>query len=180
MNCNLRSGGGCISFDEEGASSQAVRILASKGRRKILYIAPIGGDHYSVEARYSGICSALKSAGMPQPGRIGMDAHAPLSILLENKEAILECDSALLFSDNMGPKLYSAMRELGRKIPDDFSVISFNDMDYSNSVHPRLSTFSPDYIQLGIDSFGMLDQMMNGIKCPKMLYKYNYLERESA
>ena len=58
--------------------------------------------------------------------------------------------------------LYLAARERGLRIPDDLSVIGFDDMDFARVLSPPLTTVALDAELLGSKSFELLEQRMSG------------------
>ena len=50
----------------------------------------------------------------------------------------------------------------GRKIPEDLSVIGFDNIGYSQFVNPKLTTIAQDIYKMGNLSCGLLLESING------------------
>jgi LacI family repressor for deo operon, udp, cdd, tsx, nupC, and nupG len=90
--------------------------------------------------------SALASAGLA-PGPLGHVVHDPraaaLNLLLQEPTAVV-CSS-----DALALELYRAARELGLSIPDDVSVVGFDDSALASSATPALTSVRVDYVEFG-------------------------------
>ena len=64
--------------------------------------------------------------------------------------------------DVIAAGLYLAARERGLRIPEDLSVVGFDDMDFARVLSPPLTTVALDAELLGSKSFELLEQRMSG------------------
>ena len=64
--------------------------------------------------------------------------------------------------DVIAAGLYLAARERGLRIPEDLSVVGFDDMDFARVLSPPLTTVALDAELLGSRSFELLEQRMSG------------------
>ena len=65
--------------------------------------------------------------------------------------------------------IYLAARERGLRIPDDLSVVGFDDMDFARVLDPPLTTVALDADRLGSTSFELLELRMTGRRTRKQL-----------
>ena len=84
--------------------------------------------------------------------------------LLEQEPTAVFCDD-----DVIAAGLYLAARERGLRIPDDLSVIGFDDMDFARVLSPPLTTVALDAELLGATSFELLEQRMSGKRTRKQV-----------
>jgi DNA-binding LacI/PurR family transcriptional regulator len=77
--------------------------------------------------------------------------------LLEEEPTAVFCDD-----DVIAAGLYLAARERGLRIPDDLSVVGFDDMDFARVLEPPLTTVALDADRLGATSFELLELRMRG------------------
>ncbi|MEU0671981.1 LacI family DNA-binding transcriptional regulator [Streptomyces sp. NPDC006172] len=121
----------------------ATRHLADLGHRRI---AMIGGpeDQLCCSARLDGYQSALRSAGLPidpelivHAGLTREDGCSAAHSLL----ALPERPTAIFASNDLQALgVYQAAREAGLRIPDDLSVVGFDDLPVVAWVDPPLTT----------------------------------------
>jgi DNA-binding LacI/PurR family transcriptional regulator len=84
-------------------------------------------------------------------------------------------------SDVFTVGLYREARALGLKLPDDLSVISFDDNEISRYLHPALTTFQQDRSAIGTEAAALLLRKIAGqpttnrVRIPVKL-----IERESC
>jgi LacI family transcriptional regulator len=57
---------------------------------------------------------------------------------------------------------YGALDELGRRCPEDMSVIGFNDMPFVDRLHPPLSTVRFPHTQVGTEAARLLIERIEG------------------
>ena len=63
--------------------------------------------------------------------------------------------------------MYLAARERGIRIPDELSVIGFDDMEFARVLDPPLTTVALDAELLGSTSFELLELRLNGKRTRK-------------
>ncbi len=135
--------------DEEGARAAAVHLL-ELGHRSFLVISlgPFpspAGDPWSVRARrMSGYSSALAAAGIILADREVEIAPASVEGGTEAFERAwasgLRPTAVLAMSDAMAVGALSAARRLGLDVPEDVSVVGFDDIELSQYTDPPMTT----------------------------------------
>lgn len=120
----------------------ATRHLIDLGHRRIAMIT--GPDHPFCLARSSGYVSALAEAGLP------MDPNLMVKTLLTREDGYTAARELLARSDRptavftandmQALGVYQAARELGLSIPEDLSVVGFDDVPAVAWVDPPLTT----------------------------------------
>ncbi|MGW8767217.1 LacI family DNA-binding transcriptional regulator [Streptomyces sp. NPDC055815] len=120
----------------------ATRHLLDLGHRRIAMIS--GPDHPFCRARFSGYASALAEAGVPvEPGLVvkthldrehGIAAARELLCRPDRPTAVFTAN------DMQAMGVYQAARELGLRIPDDLSVVGFDDVPAVAWMDPPLTT----------------------------------------
>ncbi len=138
----------CVVSDNEGGAFEAVQHLVSLGRKRIAYLGKFEGDHWEFIERYQGYTRALHDNGLELDlaltvacGLTLEDSAAAVARLIDEGVAF---DAVFASTDVMG---IGALRELsarGIKVPDQVSVMGFDDLWVCNTVSPRLSTVRQD------------------------------------
>ena len=148
---------GIVPDDEQGGYEQA-RYLLSRGHRRIGFITLLE----ALDATYlrrSGIRRAFKDAGVSYnsdlelPGYVGKwptetsivrDAAFKLLKYADRPTAII-CGN-----DAVAMQVYSVAAELGVSIPQDLSLIGFDDLRLiSETLYPKLTTVALPYFDIG-------------------------------
>jgi LacI family transcriptional regulator len=143
----------------------AIEHLISLGHRRI---ATVTGCHgwCAAEDRLAGYYSALLAAGLPQrPEYIletdfqyegGYLAGQALLALPEPPTAIFAQ------SDNLAIGVMRAARARGLRVPEDLSVVGFNDVEVARVTTPTLTTISQPLQALGHHAVSMLYRQIEG------------------
>lgn len=72
-------------------------------------------------------------------------------------------------------------KEMGLKIPDDISVISFGGYEIDKIIEPELSTIKFDSFNAGVSAANTLINLINNIKVEKVFYiDYTFIEGKSV
>ncbi|MBN1270451.1 MAG: LacI family DNA-binding transcriptional regulator [Kiritimatiellae bacterium] len=137
--------GRCVTIDNVKASHKAASRLLALGRRTIACVMPPEDVDHVWHDRLDGYKKALKEHGLKyDPSLI---AHGKWVNVAEGEEAtagLLKSrpgvDAILFGSDIQAYGGIKALREAGRRIPDDVAVIGFDDMEYNEAMVPRLSS----------------------------------------
>ncbi len=132
-----------VGCDSVAGARHAVAHLISLGRRAIGFI---GGFAPMVETaqRYIGYQAALSEAGLPlDPALVAFTdftpeqgARAAARIL----QARPDLDGLFVCSDFMSIAIMEHVRALGRRVPDDLSVVGYDDIQLAAYCSPRLTT----------------------------------------
>ncbi|TDO94877.1 LacI family transcriptional regulator [Halanaerobium saccharolyticum] len=152
-----------ISDNEEGAR-KAVRHLAELGHQKI---ATIEGEEITVptQKRLAGYKAEMKAQNLEIrdewviQGRFSVDGgyQAMKEILrLENKPTAIFCQG-----DEIAVGAMQATKEAGLKVPDDFSIVGFDDIEISQYLNPALTTVCQKKEEMGIEAANMVIELIN-------------------
>jgi LacI family transcriptional regulator len=149
--------------DNYHLSYTVCNYLISKGHQKIGFIGNINKTS-SIADRYFGYLKSLVSARLP----INKDWHININIekcavtseilaaLPENLPSafICHCDAA-------AQRLYTALALKGLKIPDDISVISFDNTPLCDNLMPKLTSAGPQKEYYAKKAFNLMIECLN-------------------
>jgi LacI family transcriptional regulator len=128
--------------DAAGASTATARLV-SAGHRRIAHITGEGWMDVSKD-RLRGYRDALATADIPFDPELVREGNWQLSSgYTATKELMaLERPPTAIFcgNDRMAIGCYEALKELGKRIPDDVSVIGFDDDEIAGHLMPKLTT----------------------------------------
>lgn len=162
-----------VLIDNFSGGMQAVQHLVGLGHRNIGFI---GGDiqHPSIRDRFQGYRLALENAHIPfnahmsitdesYPAREnGYNAAKKLLNANKNITAIFSCNDAMAIG------VIQYLKETGLRIPEDISVIGFDDVEAALSLDPTLSTIRVPKIEMGIEVMRLMADILNNkVKSPK-------------
>jgi len=138
--------------DEVAAGWSAAKTLLDAGHRQGIHLVGVSGERvFAGRERLAGIREGLGAAGARLAGTIECDwwpdsAYEAVSRALEGG---LEPRALICLNDRIAFGAYQALREAGRVIPDDVSVLSFDDSDLAAWLRPQLTSISLPHYQLG-------------------------------
>jgi LacI family transcriptional regulator len=131
---------------------EATNYLISLGHRRIGFIGGRRGDNIT-EAREHGYRSALVDAGIPfDPTLVsdgdytkvsGSRAMAPILQLEELPTALLVC------ADLMAIGVMQSIAKAGLRVPEDISIIGFDDLPSAANLSPPLTTVRQSLYEMG-------------------------------
>jgi DNA-binding LacI/PurR family transcriptional regulator len=146
----------------------ATRHLIELGHRRIGAITGPTRD-LSSRARLDGLRTALETADIPfdqnlvRSGQFRVDHGRELGLELLN---LPEPPTAVVCGDDLQAfGLYEAARITGHRIPEDLSVIGFDDIDYCQWCAPALTTVRQPFTEMGATAARLVLAMADG-ECP--------------
>ncbi|HEX4205850.1 MAG TPA: LacI family DNA-binding transcriptional regulator [Ktedonobacteraceae bacterium] len=138
--------------DNYGGAYQAVHYLISLGHRRIGYINGPNEFPYSHD-RYHGYCDALKDAGLSPDPILLQQGQCEITSGRRCAEALLSLNEppTAIFSanDDMAYGVLDVAKMRGLRIPDDLSIVGFDDIAPSASTHPALTTIHQPFREMG-------------------------------
>jgi LacI family transcriptional regulator len=138
--------------DELTAGHSAARTLLDAGHRTSIYLVGHIGPHvFASRERLAGIREGLGGADAKLTGTIDCEWW-PDSAYDAVTQALAEglMPKALIcLNDRIALGAYQALREAGLAIPDDVSVISFDDSEMAAWLRPQLTSISLPHYELG-------------------------------
>jgi LacI family transcriptional regulator len=152
--------------DEHVGIGLAVSHLASLGHREIAYV---GGDADASTglARYQAFVARLQEEGLPlDPDLV---AHAERFHEEPGAAAFLELldrgkrfTAVVAANDRLALGCYDVLRARGLRIPDDVSVIGYNDIQFADKFDPPMTTIRIPHYQIGVKAAQLLLDALGG------------------
>lgn len=150
--------------DEYDGASLAAQHLIGLGHRSIFILAP--HDSRPTERRSLGIIDALTAARLPHypvirchdwSPRAGYEAAAELFDNYGDQVTAVACAN-----DEVALGAIRAALDRGLRIPEDVSVIGFDDHPLAEFASPRLTTIRQDFESVGANAFALLLELIDG------------------
>jgi len=138
---NYFNGFSSVNTDNIQGAQSAIGYLASLGHRDILCLAgPL--DHKSIQDRYQGYLKALETYHLPLKPHL---VECPGVSINDGMEAIGNCkniDFTAVFgcTDKLAIGAMKGLQKRGIKIPEEISVMGFDDIEWGLHTEPPLTT----------------------------------------
>ncbi len=141
-----------VEYDNEGGAFGITSHLLSQGHRRILYL---GGeaDYTTSIGRLAGYRQAMADFGVevdPELIHHGDFTRASGYRLTQRALAAKTPFTAVFAeTDIMAAGVYAAIADAGLRVPEDLSVVGYDDIELAQDLRPRLTTVRVPYEELG-------------------------------
>jgi LacI family transcriptional regulator len=150
--------------DEYQGAAGAMEQLIAMGHRRVGHLT-VPEDIPAKVARLRAAQDALAAVGAPEPilreasnDAAGGFAAASAVLSSPDRPTALFC-----FSDRMAMGAYRAAAEQGLRIPEDLSVVGFDDQELiADSLHPGLTTVALPHYEMGVWAVNSLIDLAHG------------------
>lgn len=134
----------CTLSDDASGMKQAVRKLRESGCRDFIYV--YSSDSYSGRAKLRGLRMGCASSGVAEDAlRIvrGKKDFQSIAALLEEEYEKRPFDAVIASSDTTGVGAVKFANRRGLSLPDELSILSFNNSVLAECSSPELSSVDP-------------------------------------
>lgn len=160
-----------LSMDDEGSARMVTRYLAERGHRRIGFIA--GSPEYSLSGwRVDGWKAAMAEAGLATDNLLAEGDFSYPSGESAARQLLGAADppSAVIASnDQMALATLQVARVLGLRVPDDLSVISFDNTPLVHFTQPPLTAIDQPIAATASKAVELIIAAQKGEKLPKAL-----------
>lgn len=173
-----------ITIDNRTAGYDAVKHLIERGRKRIVHITADKGFSSS-QLRLEGYCDALKEAGIPYDPKLIVTGNYgyrnSLSLMRDLIRSGVTFDGVFANSDRMAAGAIRAAEEAGLSVPNDVSVVGFDNTDVSYLVSPGITSVSQSGKEMGEAAAKILWKMIEGKEvCRQIILPHQLMIREST
>lgn len=154
----------CVLIDNTAAAGMATRYLLARGHREIgIIVGP--EDVFTSTQRLKGYYEAFSSQGLV-PGEENIQ-HGDYTVQsgYESMRRLLlrkQCTAVFVTNYEMTLGAIIAVNEMGLKIPEEISVVGFDNMDLSRITHPKLTIVTQPLEQIGMQAAKLLLEHLTG------------------
>ncbi|ATE58073.1 LacI family transcriptional regulator [Actinosynnema pretiosum] len=145
-----------VTVDQEAGALAAVRHLLDHGHQTVWHVSG-PPDWYDSEGRVRGWRRALEEAGAEVPPVVAADWSAAsgyrAGLMLARMPEVTAIFAA---NDHLALGILRAMSERGRRVPDDVSLVGFDDVPEAAFFIPPLTTVRPDFDAVARETLGLL------------------------
>jgi hypothetical protein len=170
-----------VGIDNDEGMELAVSYLAGLGHRKIAYLSSALGSHvlqvrhaaFFRAMRLHGLKASFANAGCSYYLSECIEKHLPQ--FLKNGMTAIICSQ-----DTIASAALIQCQQLGYRVPDDISIIGFDDLLIAAYTSPPLTTIRQDRTELGKSGFFALSSLLNNISISTFLLHAQLIERKSV
>ncbi|MFC5663417.1 LacI family DNA-binding transcriptional regulator [Kitasatospora misakiensis] len=151
-----------VDTDQSEGARMAVRHLIDLGHDTVWHLAGPEGS-FAAQRRTDAWQAVLEDAGRAVPavvrGDWSADSGYRAGLLLADRP---DCTAVFAANDQMALGLLRALHERGRRVPQDVSVVGFDDIAEAADFIPPLTTVHQDFAEVGRRCVeGVLKQIRN-------------------
>lgn len=170
-----------VGCDSAGGMEAAVRHLYELGHRRIgLLFGEL--DSYIIRERYNAFFSAMEKCGLEvDPALVGTGYFMAESTRKYLPKLIERGATAILCSDDTRAlAVYTECKDRSLRIPEDVSIVGFDDQPISAYMNPSLTTIRQDRAALGKCGYYALSCLLNGVCIDSILLRAPLMIRGST
>ncbi|MFJ4143646.1 LacI family DNA-binding transcriptional regulator [Pseudomonas sp. NPDC089734] len=174
----------CVGFSQEEAGAQAARHLLGRGRKRLAYMAAQLDPR--VLRRGAGFRKVLEEAGLfdpgiqvstPQPSSIGLGGELFAQLLERHPDV----DGIFFCNDDLAQGAALEALRRGIAIPQQVSLVGFNDLPGSAYMVPRLTSIRTPREEVGQRAAQLLLGLLEGVAQPSHVdLGFELVVRESS
>jgi len=176
-----------VSVDNYKAGYDATKYLIDLGYRNIGMIST-ENKFMSTREREHGYKDALKKNGInPSAGNVAYaDINYSFSSGVNAAKKLLTAqnrpDALFCIGDSVALSAVTCAKELGLKVPEDVSIVGFDDVIYTKMIHPYITTIIQPCEKLGECAMDNLKDLIDGKKIEDryVILPHGFIEREST
>ncbi len=175
----------CIGLDDFEGGYSAAKYLIEKGHRKIAFASPPIKHKGVVSERYSGFRKALEdnnvdfNENLIFENEFDVDATIHLGKTLASRN-----DFTAIFAtaDILAAGIITGLRQEGKHVPEDVSIIGFDNITLGNLIVPTLTTVNQNALLKGKIAADNIVELIETktVQNPSTTLPTNIIERESV
>ena len=172
-----------VGLDDFKSSYSACEYLIKKGHKKITVVSQTTCELGVNKARLSGFMKAMQDYNLPIYTDYIYDtcSNPEYGITIGEKLANSDITAIFAFSDITAIQLMRGIIKAGKKIPDDISIIGFDDIDLCRLATPQLTTVHQDTHKKATIAVDQLMNMLSGrIEEKNIILPTHIVERGSV
>lgn len=172
---------GYVGTDNFEGIDLAVDHLSNLGHTRIAFLNGSKNSMVSEQRHQSFISSMTKHGLDVDDNLIEYGYYVPdcakdhVPGFLQNGATAIMCASDLIASG-----VITEIQKKGLRVPEDISVIGFDDLPMAAQSHPPLTTIRQDRTDLGKSAFLLLDGLIHNVTISKLLLRAKFIQREST
>lgn len=168
-----------VASDNEAGGVLVARHLLGLGHRRVVHVAG-PPDWSESRLRSSGFERVLREAGAPPVETLAGDWSARSGYAAGVAVAQEDVTAVFAANDQMALGVLTALHRAGRRVPDDISVVGYDDHPDSAWYLPALTTVEQGFHAVGVAGITAMMQAIGGVVPAGALIPPRLVEREST
>jgi LacI family transcriptional regulator len=159
-----------LGIDDEQAAFEATTHLIAQGHKNIALVTGVIRADGVIDRRLAGYRRALKTAGIAYDGKLVFSGSVTFDWGAEAAGAIAangRITAAFCTADLIAAGLLAGLHRLGKRIPDDVSVMGFDNLSISTMVYPALTTVDQGIGEKGRLAGNLIASILNKRSVPR-------------
>ncbi len=169
-----------VAADERGGARAMVEYLRSTGRTRIATITgPLdtSGGQGRLEGYRAVVADAFDESLVEEGDYTQESGERAMIKLLERRP---DLDAVFVASDAMALGALNALRQAGRRVPEDVAVGGFDDSSAALAARPALTTIRQPYQRISREMVRLLLAAISGEEPSAVILPTELVRRESA
>jgi len=172
---------GYVGTDNYEGIDSAVSHLYHLGHTKIAFLNGSKNSMVSTQRHQSFVDSMTKHGIVVDDNLIEYGYYVPdcakyhVPGFLKNGATAIMCASDLIATG-----VIVELQKKGLKVPEDISVVGFDDLPIAAQLSPTLTTIRQDRTDLGKSAFLLLDGLIHNVTISKLLLRAKFIQRDSS
>ena len=172
---------GYVGTDSNEGIGHAVNHLVAMGHKKIAFLNGSKNSMVSEERNLAFLQHMRENGIEPDENLVAYGYYVPdcakshVPTFMEHGATAIVCASDMIASG-----VIAELNRMNLKVPDDVSVIGYDDLPVAAQLTPKLTTIRQDRYDLGKSAVLMLDGLIRGVGLSKMLLRAKFISREST
>ncbi|MFI6345718.1 LacI family DNA-binding transcriptional regulator [Streptomyces sp. NPDC050560] len=143
-----------VDYDNEAGAYAATAHVLSQGHRRVAFLGGRAG-HLTASARLAGYLRALTSFGVDPdpalqiPGDLSFSRESGVRSLRRALDEGVRFTAVVAATDMVAAGALSVLRDRGVRVPEDVSLVGYDDIPLTVDLTPRLTTVHVPYRELG-------------------------------
>ena len=169
-----------VGVDNAEGMELAVQYLKGLGHTKIGYLSS-ALEAYVYRQRYNAFFQALKTCGLPSDEQLSGHSYF-INDCMQHLPRLLEqgCTAIVCSHDLLAHSAMIHCAQMGYRIPEDISILGFDDIPMCRYTLPPLSSIRQDRINIGKSAFYAMLNQLNNVHVTSLLLHPELVERASC
>ena len=154
-----------VTANGDVAAQEATQHLIDTGSRRVAFLG--GPNHLDmVKRRKHGYLEALRDNRIPIDRELVVCNRIDFDLVVEATKQLLQIenrpDAILAVNDTVTFAAFTAVKEMGLRIPEDVALIGFTDDQHARYVTPQMSAIEDQSYKMGCVAYDLLQKSISG------------------